>query len=64
MEELYELDHLLSELEDHGKYFKDFIGTDGIEAGIILLILMKMIYKIRIRLMKVYYVIKGMGILK
>jgi hypothetical protein len=37
VEELYELDHLLYELEDYGGYFKDFISTDGIEAGIILL---------------------------
>jgi len=37
VEELYELGHLLSELEDHGNYFKDFITADGIEAGIILL---------------------------
>ena len=64
MEELYELDHLLSELEDHGKYFKDFISPDGIEAGIILLHPNEDDIQDPHSVDEVYYVIKGMGILK
>ena len=64
VEELYELDHLLSELEDHGKYFKDFISTDGIEAGIILLHPNEDDIQDPHSVDEVYYVIKGMGILK
>lgn len=61
MEELYELDHLLSELEDHGKYFKDFISTDGIEAGIILLHPNEDDIQEPHSVDEVYYVIKGDG---
>jgi mannose-6-phosphate isomerase-like protein (cupin superfamily) len=32
---VFELNKLLSELEDQGGYFIDFISTKGIEAGII-----------------------------
>lgn len=64
VKELYELDHLLSELEDHGKYFKDFISTDGIEAGIILLHPNEDDIQDPHSVDEVYYVIKGMGILK
>jgi len=32
---VHELNNLLSELEDRGGYFIDFISTKGIEAGII-----------------------------
>jgi hypothetical protein len=64
VEELYELDHLLSELEDHGKYFKDFISTDGIEAGIILLHPNEDDIQDPHSVDEVYYAIKVMGILK
>jgi mannose-6-phosphate isomerase-like protein (cupin superfamily) len=32
---VYELNNLLSELEDQSRYFIDFINTRGIQAGII-----------------------------
>lgn len=61
MEKLYELDNLLSELEDQGKYFKDFIGTDGIEAGIILLHPNEEDKQEPHSVDEVYYIIKGDG---
>ena len=61
MQELYELDHLLYELEDHGGYFKDFISTAGIEAGIILLHPNEDDTQKPHSVDEVYYVIKGSG---
>jgi len=61
VEELYELDNLLYELEDHGGYFKDFISTAGIEAGIILLHPNEDDTQKPHSVDEVYYVIKGSG---
>lgn len=64
MIKLYELTDLLSELEEHGGYFIDFITTRGIQAGIIRLHPDENDTQEPHSVDEVYYVIEGNGFIK
>jgi mannose-6-phosphate isomerase-like protein (cupin superfamily) len=61
---VFELNKLLSELEDQGGYFIDFISTKGIEAGIIRLHPGENDTQEPHPVDEVYYVIEGNGFIK
>ncbi len=61
---LYELNKLLSELDGQGGYFIDFIGTRGIEAGIIRLHAGENDTQGPHSVDEVYYVIEGSGFIQ
>ena len=64
MKELYELKDLLSELEDRGGYFREFIATRGIHVGIIRLHPGDNDTQEPHSVDEVYYVIEGKGFIK
>ena len=64
MRKLYELNDLLSDLEDRGGYFIDFITTKGIQAGIIRLHPGENDTQEPHSVDEVYYVIEGDGFIK
>ena len=64
MRKLYELNDLLSDLEDLGGYFIDFITTKGIQAGIIRLHPGENDTQEPHSVDEVYYVIEGNGFIK
>lgn len=64
MKEVYELKDLLSELEDRGGYFREFIATRGIQAGIIRLHPGDNDTQEPHSVDEVYYVIEGKGFIK
>ena len=59
-----ELNKLLSELEDHGGYFIDFISTKDIQSGIIRLHAGEIDTKEPHSVDEVYYVIEGNGFIR
>jgi hypothetical protein len=59
---VFELNNPLSELNDQGGYFIDFISTKGIQAGIIRLHAVKTIRKNHIQLMRFIMLLKVMAI--
>jgi mannose-6-phosphate isomerase-like protein (cupin superfamily) len=61
---VHELNNLLSELNDQGGYFIDFVSTKGIRAGIIRLHPGENDTQEPHSVDEVYYVIKGNGIIK
>jgi mannose-6-phosphate isomerase-like protein (cupin superfamily) len=61
---IYELNNLLAELEDQGRYFIDFISTRGIQAGIIRLHAGENDTQEPHTVDEVYYVIEGNGFIK
>jgi mannose-6-phosphate isomerase-like protein (cupin superfamily) len=61
---VHELNNLLSELNDQGGYFIDFISTKGIQAGIIRLHPGKIDTQEPHSVDEVYYVIEGNGFIK
>ncbi|MGB6592676.1 MAG: cupin domain-containing protein [Candidatus Nitrosopolaris sp.] len=61
---VYELNNLLSELEDRGRYYIDFINTRGIQAGIIRLHAGENDIQGPHSVHEVYYVIDGSGFIK
>ena len=61
---VHELNNLLSELEDRGGYFIDFISTKGIEAGTIRLHPGEYDTQGSHTVDEVYYVIEGNGFIK
>jgi mannose-6-phosphate isomerase-like protein (cupin superfamily) len=64
LKEVYELKDLLSELEDRGGYFREFIDTRGIQAGIIRLHPGENDTQEPHSVDEVYYVIEGKGFIK
>jgi len=62
--EVFELNKLLSELEDQGGYFIDFISTRGIQSGIIRLHAGENDTQEPHSVDEVYYVIEGNGFIK
>ena len=64
LKEVYELKDLLSELEDQGGYFREFITTRGIQAGIIRLHPGDNDTQEPHSADEVYYVIEGKGFIK
>src|SRR6476646_762597 len=64
LKEVYELKDLLSELEDRGGYFREFIATRGIQAGIIRLHPGDNDTQEPHSVDEVYYVIEGKGFIK
>jgi mannose-6-phosphate isomerase-like protein (cupin superfamily) len=61
---IYELNNLLAELEDQGRYFIDFISTRGIQAGIIRLHAGENDTQEPHTVDEVYYVIEGNGFIR
>ena len=61
---VFELNKLLSELEDQGGYFIDFISTRGIQSGIIRLHPGENDTQEPHSVDEVYYVIEGNGFIK
>jgi mannose-6-phosphate isomerase-like protein (cupin superfamily) len=61
---VFELNKLLSELEDQGGYFIDFISTKGIQAGVIRLHPGENDTQEPHSADEVYYVIEGNGFIK
>jgi mannose-6-phosphate isomerase-like protein (cupin superfamily) len=61
---VHELNNLLSELNDQGGYFIDFISTKGIQAGIIRLHPGENDTQEPHSVDEVYYVIEGNGFIK
>jgi mannose-6-phosphate isomerase-like protein (cupin superfamily) len=61
---VFELNNLLSELNDQGGYFIDFISTKGIQAGIIRLHPGENDTQGSHSVDEVYYVIEGNGFIK
>ena len=61
---IYELNNILSELEDKGGYFLDFISTKGIQVGIIRLHTGEIDTQGPHTVDEVYYVIEGSGFIK
>jgi mannose-6-phosphate isomerase-like protein (cupin superfamily) len=61
---VFELNNLLSELNDQGGYFIDFISTKGIQAGIIRLHPGENDTQEPHSVDEVYYVIEGNGFIK
>jgi Cupin domain len=64
LKEVYELKDLLSELEDQGGYFREFIATIGIQTGIIRLHPGGNDTQEPHSVDEVYYVIEGKGFIK
>jgi mannose-6-phosphate isomerase-like protein (cupin superfamily) len=64
MTKINELNNLLSELEDQGGYFIDFISTRDIQAGIIRLRAGESDTQEPHSVDEVYYVIEGNGFIK
>lgn len=64
LKEVYELKDLLSELEDRGGYFREFIATRGIHVGIIRLHPGDNDTQEPHSVDEVYYVIEGKGFIK
>jgi mannose-6-phosphate isomerase-like protein (cupin superfamily) len=61
---VFELNNLLSELNDQGGYFIDFISTKGIQAGIIRLHPGENDTQESHSVDEIYYVIEGNGFIK
>jgi mannose-6-phosphate isomerase-like protein (cupin superfamily) len=61
---VFELNKLLSELEDHGGYFIGFVSTKGIQAGVIRLHPGEIDTQESHSVDEVYYVIEGNGFIK
>jgi mannose-6-phosphate isomerase-like protein (cupin superfamily) len=61
---LYELNKLLSGLQNQGGYFMNFISTKGIQAGIIRLHAGEIDTQGPHTVDEVYYVIEGSGFIK
>jgi mannose-6-phosphate isomerase-like protein (cupin superfamily) len=61
---VHELNNILSELEDQGGYFIDFISTKGIQAGVIRLHPGENDTQGSHSVDEVYYVIEGNGFIK
>ena len=64
MKKIYEINDLLSELEERNGYFIDFITTKGIQAGIIRLRPFQKDTQEPHSVDEVYYVIEGSGFIE